>query len=163
MASKLRLKEKPVTTLDIQAKAPVSQPRAGGADTNPAAKRRSQRVVIDIPVTIFGKSADGKIFTENTKTVTVNAHGALVTLNFEIDTQKSALLLHAKTGTQVQCRVAYRKETKKGCFDVGLEFAAPNPKLWGITFPPEDWNPADRKKAPPSANNVAASSKGVKK
>jgi len=152
-----------VTTLDIQAKAPVSQPRASGADSNPAAKRRSQRVVIDIPVTIFGKSADGKIITENTKTVTVNAHGALVTLNFDVDPQKSALLVHSKTGTQVQCRVAYRKETKKGCFDVGLEFAIPDPKFWGITFPPEDWNPADRKKAPPSANPVVAPVKVVKK
>jgi hypothetical protein len=152
-----------VTTLDILPKGPAVQPRAGGVETHPSAKRRSQRVVIDVPVTVFGQSSSGKIFTENTKTVTVNAHGALVTLNVDIDPQKSALLLHAKTGTQVQCRVAYRKETKKGCFDVGLEFASPNPKLWGITFPPEDWNPADRKKAEPPTMKTVSSTKGLTK
>jgi hypothetical protein len=29
--------------------------------------------------------------------------------------------------------------------EVGLEFSEPVPRFWRITFPPEDWNPADRK------------------
>jgi len=132
-------------------------------EAHPSSKRRSQRVVIDIPVTVFGQSPNGKIITESTKTVTVNAHGALVNLTTDIDSQKSALLVHIKTGTEVQCRVAYRKEIRKGQFEIGFEFGSPNPKFWGINFPPEDWNPSDRKRADSPQKLNAPAVKGMNK
>ena len=110
-------------------------------------KRRSLRVVIDIPVTVFGQDLDGKIFAEQSKTITVNAHGAIVILETDINRQKPALLMNTKTGAEVQCSIAHRKEIAKGRFEIGLNFVDPNPRFWGMNFPPEDWNPAERKKA----------------
>jgi hypothetical protein len=110
-------------------------------------KRRSARVVIDIPVTVFGQDSDGKIFGEITKTLTVSAHGCLVRVNTVIDPQKPALLVNTKTGAEIQCRIAYRKEIEPGLHEIGLDFEQPVPRFWGVNFPPEDWNPADRKKA----------------
>jgi hypothetical protein len=119
--------------------------------------RRSQRVVIDFPVTLFGKSQDGKIFVENTNTQTVSAHGALVYLKKDVNTQSPALLGNPKTQMEVQCRVVHRKEIAKDKYEIGLEFSTPVPKFWGINFPPEDWDPAERKKAtsPTTINSPA--------
>jgi len=110
-------------------------------------KRRSVRVVIDIPVTVFGQTSDGKIFGEKTKTVTVNAHGCLVIVKTNIDPQKPVLLVNTKTGAEMQSHIAYRKEIAEGLLEIGIDFEQPVPRFWGINFPPEDWDPADRKKA----------------
>lgn len=109
--------------------------------------RRSQRVVIDFPVTLFGQSPDGRIFSERTNTQCVNAHGALVIMAKDVNTKSPAILGNPKTQMEVQCRVVHRKELAGNKFEIGLEFTKPIPKFWGINFPPEDWNPAERKKA----------------
>jgi|GEM_PF-650199 len=106
--------------------------------------RRSERVVIQIPVIVFGQNANGHMFEEKTSTMTVNAHGALVALKTEIHLQKPLLLVHARTQSEVQCRVVHRKEIDPGRLEVGMEFASSLPSFWGINFPPEDWTPADR-------------------
>jgi hypothetical protein len=124
--------------------------------------RRSQRVVIDFPVTLFGQAQDGKIFAESTNTQTVSAHGALVVLKKDVNTQSPALLGNPKTKMEVQCRVVHRKEIAKGKYEIGLEFSTPVPKFWGINFPPEDWDPAERKKATSPARSDPPTTKGLK-
>ncbi len=136
-----------MTTLDLSEGTPTNRLSTANEGARPSNNRRSVRVTIEFCVTVFGQNSDGKIFAEKTKTVTVNAHGALVVLEAHIDPQKPALLVNTKTGTEVQCRIAHRKETEKSRFEIGLEFASPQPKFWGMNFPPEDWDPADRKKA----------------
>jgi hypothetical protein len=61
---------------------------------------------------------------------------------------------------EVQCRVVYRKELEKGRFEVALEFSKPFPRFWGINFPPEDWNPAERKKAGTPSKPSSSLTKG---
>jgi hypothetical protein len=133
------------------------------SEANPSNKRRSLRVVIDVPVTVFGQSLDGKIFGEKTKTVTVSAHGGLVVLKTDIDPQKPTLLVNTKTGVEMQCRIAYRKEIEEDLFEIGLEFERPLPRFWGVNFPPEDWNPADRKKPTWSQVPISNLTKGTRK
>ncbi|HVA94694.1 MAG TPA: PilZ domain-containing protein [Candidatus Dormibacteraeota bacterium] len=137
---------KTVATLDLPERAMANPIRTVDEQVRQIKNRRSTRVVIDFPVTIFGQDLDGKIFVEKTKTMTVSAHGAQVRLEKDIDRQKPALLVNTKTGTEVQCRIVYRKEIPKRGFEVGIEFVDSYVKFWGMNFPPEDWNPADRKK-----------------
>ncbi|HTC65440.1 MAG TPA: PilZ domain-containing protein [Candidatus Saccharimonadales bacterium] len=128
--------------------------------TRYGSSRRSQRVVIDFPVTLFGKTQDGKIFAESTNTQTVSAHGALVYLKKDVSTQSPALLGNPKTQMEVQCRVVHRKEIAKDKYEIGLEFSTPVPKFWGINFPPEDWDPAERKKATSPQRSASPTKKG---
>jgi hypothetical protein len=125
-----------------------------------SSNRRSQRVVIDFPVTLFGQGLDGKIFAEKTNTQTVSAHGALVILKKGVDTERPALLGNPKTQMEVQCRVVHHKEIEKDKYEIGLEFSQPVPKFWGINFPPEDWNPAERKRASSPQRPNSPSTKG---
>jgi len=144
-----------ITTLDLRDPSGAGKTNARGTTS-----RRSQRVVIDFPVTVFGQGMDGKIFSESTSTMTVNAHGALVNMTKDVDAQKPAILGNPKTQMEVQCRVVYRKEIEKGRYEVALEFAKPFPRFWGINFPPEDWNPAERKKAGSPVKQNSTSTKG---
>ena len=109
-------------------------------------RRRSSRVSIDIPVEIFGYAVNGKVFRAETRTTMVNAHGALLILTLATELKSSILLINKKTSSEVQCRLIYQKETEKGSAEIGIEFVSPQPRFWGIAFPPDDWNNADRKK-----------------
>ena len=122
-------------------KVPASKPTQ-----NPAIKRRSSRVAIDMPVVLFGQQVNGKVFTVDTRTTVVNAHGALLTVELGAEIKPSLLLINRTTKAEVQCRVVFQKEMEKGKVELGVEFLEPQPRFWGIAFPPEDWNNADRKK-----------------
>lgn len=141
----------------------VARPSAAEGEVQYSNKRRSSRVVIDIPVTVFGQDPNGKIFQEDTTTVTVSTHGACVLLSSEIDAQRPALLINAKTKAEVQCRVVHRREVENGRREIGFDFETPHPRMWGIGFPPDDWDPADRKKPDWASKPPVVPLKGNKK
>jgi hypothetical protein len=153
---------KAVATPDARKRAMAKLINTVDGQARQFSNRRSIRVVMDFPVTVFGQNLDGKIFEEKTKTVTVNAHGALVVLKTDIDPQVSAIMGNTKTRTEVQCRIVYRKEIAKDQFEIGLEFASPHPKFWPMNFPPEDWNPSERKKATSSRRPISTSKIRIK-
>ena len=103
-------------------------------------RRRSQRVMLALPVTVSGEGPSGT-FSEDTRTVVVNAHGALITLATKI-AQQQMLQLKSPSNSEVQtCRVTYVGPTTEGKTQLGIEFTAAAPHFWHIAFPPEDWTP----------------------
>jgi hypothetical protein len=132
---------KPIESVPVTA---INVPASRGPQT-PVIKRRSSRVAIDMPVVVFGQQVNGKVFREETRTTVVNAHGALIILSAEVDIKPSVLLVNQISKMEAQCRVISQKETERGKSELGVEFVAPQPRFWGIAFPPEDWNNADRK------------------
>jgi hypothetical protein len=115
-----------------------------------AGRRRSRRIHIAMPVLVRGKS--GSIsFEETTSTVTVNAHGCMLYLAAQLVRGQQVTLVNPQTREEVPCLISYlaKKDIEK--MEVGIEFAEPSALFWRINFPPEDWNPDERKKvsAPP--------------
>jgi len=55
------------------------------------------------------------------------------------------LLINKKTGREAQCRLVHQKRIGIGQYELGIEFIIPQPRFWGIAFPPEDWSRAERK------------------
>jgi hypothetical protein len=104
-----------------------------------ANRRRSQRVILSVPVVVSGNLP--KEFTENTKTLVVNAHGALITLAAKVS-QGQQLELKSPTNPEKQsCKVVYIGPTVQGQTQVGVEFTKPAPNFWHVAFPPENWTP----------------------
>lgn len=104
-------------------------------------RRRSMRVMLSITVLVRGKNADGTTsFDEETKTLVVNAHGALIHLRSEVKAEQKITMTHKGTQASENCRVVYVSQMQGGKAQVGIEFDKPSPKFWGISFPPEDWN-----------------------
>ena len=135
-----------MTILNHGERSTANPSSAANEESHPSNNRRSKRVVIDFPVTIFGQTSDGRIFAEQTKTVTVSAHGGLVILETDIDRQKPVLLENIKSRTEVHCRIVYRKEIGEKRFEIGLEFENPLPRFWGMTFPPIIGTPRSARK-----------------
>jgi hypothetical protein len=108
-------------------------------------RRRSMRVMLSVTITVRGKNPDGKsFFEEETKTLVVNAHGALIHLRSEVKADQKITMTHKASHQTESCRIVYVGRMQGGKAQVGIEFDTPAPKFWGISFPPEDWNvPAD--------------------
>jgi hypothetical protein len=106
---------------------------------NSGARRRSQRVLMQVPVRIRGKNAQGVDFEEYTETLAINAHGALVLLTVRVTSGSVVQMRHNKTQEEQECHVAFLGPVRGGKAEIGLEFSVPRPTFWRVAFPPEDW------------------------
>jgi len=109
--------------------------------TNTGTKRRSQRVLMQVGVRIRGKDAQGNDFQEDTETLAINAHGALVLLNARVTSGSVVYMKHSRTEEEQECHVAFLGPVRSGRAEIGLEFSQPRPTFWRVAFPPEDWSP----------------------
>jgi hypothetical protein len=105
------------------------------------ARRRSQRVLMQVGVRIRGKDALGKDFEEFTETLAINAHGALVLLTSRVVSGAVVQMKHNKTEEEQECHVAFLGPVRGGKAEIGVEFTSPHPTFWRVAFPPEDWSP----------------------
>jgi PilZ domain len=105
-----------------------------------ANRRRSQRVLMKIPVRISGKTGLTP-FKEDTHTLTVSAHGASLVVERPVTRGQRFTLLNLKTRETLECVVAHIGTFPGEPAQVGVEFMLPNPTFWRVNFPPKDWNP----------------------
>lgn len=104
-----------------------------------ANRRRSERVMLQIPVRVMTETLDGNQVQEETHTLVVNAHGGLMKLKMELLVGQPIILVNPQTGVEQNCRVVRIDQPAGGYFAVAFEFDRPAPKFWPVTFPPEDW------------------------
>jgi hypothetical protein len=102
-------------------------------------KRRSQRIFIQVKVVIEGKVGNRPPIREETHTIVVNAHGALVEMGIQLDQGQQVNLQNVRTNDSTECVVKLVTPAGAGKFSTALEFTKPNPKFWRVSFPPEDW------------------------
>ncbi|MGA8036052.1 MAG: hypothetical protein WA823_05100 [Candidatus Acidiferrales bacterium] len=108
-------------------------------ETTSSKERRSSRIFTRIPVRASGKNADGRKFRENSQTIVINAHGALLYLNENIGMGNQLVLINPVTEEEQECRVVYLGEMSEKGTRVGIEFLSPSPHFWGVDFAPQDW------------------------
>ena len=106
-----------------------------------ANRRRSQRVLMKIPVRVSGRSGVGLLFQEETHTLAVNAHGALIPISTQVNRGQRLTLSNVPTKAALECVVAHVDKLLGQQVQVGVEFLLPNPTFWGVAFPPKDWTP----------------------
>jgi hypothetical protein len=102
--------------------------------------RRSQRIDLSVSVVVHRPKGEGPQFSENTKTLVVSAHGALVALKGMVAPRQRLLLQNTTSGQQEECRVVSVNKDLTGPPTVAVEFARPSPGFWRVAFPPSDWN-----------------------
>jgi hypothetical protein len=113
--------------------------------------RRSQRVCLSIPVLVI-KSEPGKpaAASEESHTLIVSAHGALLALRMPVKVGETLKIKHKKTEEELMCRVVNFGPEQTGKREVGVEFEQPSPRFWRIAFPPADWSPRGPDSKPPT-------------
>jgi hypothetical protein len=112
-----------------------------------ADRRRSHRVHIAMPVLVRGKKGEqGQPFEEQTHTISVNAHGCMVRMSTPVTRTQEITIINPKTAEELPCTVTSIGQRDGGRQEVGVEFAEASPVFWRIAFPPEDWDPSERKR-----------------
>jgi len=104
-------------------------------------QRRSQRILLSVPVLVQAEAAQEQPSIEETQTLVVNAHGALIALAMKVEFGQELRMKNRKSQEEQQCRVAFLGSVHLGKTQVGVEFVEPAPQFWHVNFPPEDWTP----------------------
>src|SRR5712671_3777933 len=104
-----------------------------------ANRRRSQRVLMTIPVRVSGQSGVGLPFEEETHTRAISAHGALILVSTPVYRGQRLTLSNIQTKAALECVVAHIDRRRDP--QAGVEFTLPNPMFWHVAFPPKDWTP----------------------
>jgi len=108
---------------------------------SPGTRRRSQRVLMQVPVLVRGTDVQSRGFEEETETLSISAHGALIMLGAKVAPGTKVIVKHQSTQEEQESEVVFVGTTRSGKAEVGLEFASPRPTFWRVAFPPEDWTP----------------------
>ena len=106
-----------------------------------ANRRRSQRVLMTIPVRVSGQAGVGLPFEEETHTRAISAHGALIPVSAQVYRGQRLTLWNVQTKAALECVVAHIDRRQSDHPQVGVEFTLPNPMFWHVAFPPMDWTP----------------------
>lgn len=107
----------------------------------PADSRRSQRILLQIPILVRAQFEDGLPIKEDTTTIEVNAHGGLIALAMKVRAGQKLVLRNWATAEEQECRVVHVREIPDGKTQVGVAFPYAMPRFWHVQFPPPDWMP----------------------
>lgn len=104
-------------------------------------RRRSQRVLMKIPVRVHGQAGDGLPFEEETHTLSISGHGALLVVAAPVYRGQRFTLSNLQTKAALECIAVHIDRFPGEQTQVGVEFLLPNPTFWRVAFPPKDWTP----------------------
>jgi len=98
--------------------------------------RRSDRVLIRIPLQVSGKDLEGNSFTERAQTMVINRNGASFVLRNSLLPAEQIIVKNLQSGQS--CRFRARRGAKDlpgGLREWGIECLDPAPNFWGVSFP----------------------------
>jgi hypothetical protein len=111
-------------------------------------RRRSQRVLLKLPVVVIAPGPDKQPVSEETCTLVVSAHGGLMHLAMKVTVGQELTIKNPETREEQPCRVIHINAAQPEITEVGFEFVQPAPQFWRIVFPPSDWTPYNPKMPP---------------
>ena len=103
-------------------------------------RRTSQRIQISMPVRVSGKMPGGA-FEEMAKTLSVARMAGCFIVTTPVTKGQRLVLSRPGSRDSLECAVVYAKHSHGNFLETGVSFIWPNPKFWGVYFPPEDWSP----------------------
>src|ERR1700683_193327 len=101
-------------------------------------RRRSQRVIIRVPITLVA-TENGQTVRISAHTVAVDIHGAMVLCPRSLDADARLEVVNGRTDERIPSRVTRASRESAEGFLIPVEFTSPSPNFWQITFPPANW------------------------
>jgi hypothetical protein len=104
-------------------------------------RRRAERVALRVPVFVYGHGLRNEPFHEESSSINVNHHGALLALSRKVKSGQELLLTNPATHAEQSCHVIFLKKRKqKRIVEVGVAFTEPAPHFWGLPDEPPQIN-----------------------
>jgi len=120
----------------------IEQPKQGNGLMAGEERRRSQRVIIRVPVALVVTQND-KTTRISAHTVAVNIHGAMVVSPRSLEADAVLEIVNGRTNEKIGCRVTRAPRESSEGFLIPIEFTSPSPNFWQISFPPSNWKSPD--------------------
>ena len=98
--------------------------------------RRSSRVPKEIAILLIGSDIDGRVFSEETKTVVLSQHGAGILSQYKLAPEQEVVIRQLDTQKEADVRVVGQIGAQGDVYTYGVAFLNPHMDLWGIEFPP---------------------------
>ncbi|HEY0704250.1 MAG TPA: hypothetical protein VGD60_15875 [Candidatus Acidoferrales bacterium] len=118
------------------------------ADLLPQNRRRSKRLRARVPICVRFQDAAKRFVSEQTHSIIINEHGALILLAAPVRLQQVIRVENVGTEKEVLCRVALLGPTFMGKTQVAVEFIMPMPGFWTVPKNSEPANSAPRNEKP---------------
>jgi hypothetical protein len=104
---------------------------------NSIARRRSNRIALNMPVALTGEDRAKTSFSLTAKATNLNRHGAAVQVNCELMVGTTVVVRNNR-GTKIPARIVMQVSAMQGTHTYGIEFAEDTEQsrnFWGIKFP----------------------------
>lgn len=101
----------------------------------PEGVRRSTRIPKEIAILLVGSDMEGKMFSEQTKTVLLSRHGAGIVSQYALYAEQELILRRLDTNKEAEVRVVGQLGVHEKIHTYGVAFLNPEVDLWGIKFP----------------------------
>jgi PilZ domain len=100
------------------------------------AHRRTERVLVQIPIEVKGKDASGHDFRETSRTIVINRNGARIGLRTVLRPEARISITNLQNQLSCPFRVVSRVKKTIGMEpEWGVECLEPQANFWGILFP----------------------------
>jgi hypothetical protein len=99
-------------------------------------QRRTDRVIIEMPVEVTGVDVTGVKFSEHGHTLTISRHGATIVLNRKLAPGLRVAICPITSKKESSALVMGQLGGQSGVHVYGIALLEPNMNLWGIQFPP---------------------------
>src|SRR5882672_7298182 len=126
------------TSAAAAAPAKAAEMHTRADDGSGSSKRRSDRVLVALPINLTATDSNGVRFTEACFTEMVSLHGASVALPRRASAEHPVTLQRRSLDLQVQARILGQLGIRPGFHLYGIAFTEHAPNFWGINFPPPD-------------------------
>ena len=97
--------------------------------------RRSSRIPKEIAILLVGSDMEGKVFSEETKTVVLSRHGAGIVSQYKLIPEQELILRRLDTNKETEIRVVGQIGSQSGNFTYGVAFLDSSVNFWGVEFP----------------------------
>jgi predicted nucleic acid-binding Zn-ribbon protein len=101
----------------------------------PEGLRRSSRIPKEIGILLVGSDMDGKMFSEQSKTVVLSRHGAGIVSQYALSAEQELILRRLDTNKEAEIRVVGNLGAHGKSYTYGVAFLNPETDLWEIQFP----------------------------
>jgi len=101
----------------------------------PEGVRRSSRIPKEIDILMVGSDTEGKVFSEQTKTVLLSRHGAGIVSGYKLSAEQELILRRLDTNKETEVRVVGRIGVESDIYTYGVAFLDSTQNFWGIQFP----------------------------
>ena len=106
-------------------------------------KRRTERILLKMPIEVSGATVEGNAFKEKTHTLAINRHGARVALRASIQAGTTVRVTNLQNMMTLSFRAVGRLDKSlSGAPEWGVECLEVGKNFWGIFFPEKTPGPA---------------------